>query len=496
MLLTLLILVITLQVGFATINVKVSDNSITIIGNNPTEATMSAMLLGNSYNINDINRGTISQVVYGSGQMKIIDINNINLPILMDDNTASGDYKARIRLSTETQPFEIPFYYASLHDRQTALAAIKQSNLSTIDGILSLYRKTLQIDKELSNAPYTELYHKNIVLGSLTGKTYTDVAHFLSDFKKSVDTQWTAEQQEREAVQAINDVSEWKMEATLKTYSAVLGIDLSGTYSTLTNGHKAEVLRTLALDYTFTSAQNIKTVFEAKVSELKAIEVASSSLGIAGGSGPSGGGGGSPRIITGTTPTPVPTPEITPELTTFNDLISVPWAKESIDGLANKGIVSGMGDGSFKPNDIVTRAQFIKMLVKTFNLEDQNAQSDFTDVKQDMWYYQYISSAQKKGIAQGMDDGTFGVDKELTRQEMVVLSFRTLSCANVKLPVVVQSEDYIDNEQIESYAIQAIEVMQQADIVRGVDGNRFAPEEKASRAMASKVIYGLLKYVN
>jgi len=226
------------------------------------------------------------------------------------------------------------------------------------------------------------------------------------------------------------------------------------------------------------------------------------------GGGNTGGGNSDSRNRTGggitITVTPTPSPTVSPmplpssgeeNNIQFNDIDSVPWAHESINTLAARGIIAGMGNGQFKPDDNVTRAQFVKMLVLAFELVDNDATADFTDVQQGEWYYPYIASAQKHEIVNGFEDGSFGVDAAITRQDMAVMAFRAAQKyekISGKLNIELQELNFVDKDQISGYAQASVGIMQQLNIINGVGGDRFAPMEHTTRAAAAKVIYGLL----
>jgi len=222
--------------------------------------------------------------------------------------------------------------------------------------------------------------------------------------------------------------------------------------------------------------------------------------GNTGGGSRSGGGGGITVTVTPTpsptlTPTPTPLPSQAADSISFNDIDHVPWAHESINTLAERGIIAGMGNGQFKPDDNVTRAQFVKMLVLAFELVDNEAMADFTDVQPSEWYYPYIASAQKHGIVNGFEDGSFGVDAAITRQDMAVMAFRAAQKyekISDKLNIEMQELNFADKDQISEYARQSVGIMQKLNIINGVGENRFAPQEYTTRAAAAKVIYGLL----
>lgn len=180
----------------------------------------------------------------------------------------------------------------------------------------------------------------------------------------------------------------------------------------------------------------------------------------------------------------------------FKDIVGVDWAKGSIEALAARGIINGVGDNIFAPNSKVTRAQFIKMVMGAFELVDETATSSFSDVHVGEWYYTFVASAQKLGIIKGYEDGTFGVDKEISRQEMAAIAYRTAIFASIKLSQKVEVAEFADKNEIQPYALEAIVAMQKAGIINGVGENRFAPNNNSTRAEAAKIVYGLFKLFN
>jgi len=181
------------------------------------------------------------------------------------------------------------------------------------------------------------------------------------------------------------------------------------------------------------------------------------------------------------------------EVVHFSDLESVPWAKEAIEALAAKGVVSGPGDGTFRPGNNVTRAEFIKMLMMAFDLVDKNAVSTFSDVKTGMWYYEAIATAEKLGIVKGKGDGSFGVNEQITRQDMAVMAYRVALILEMNLGTGSGGAQFADKSDISSYALEAVAAMQEKGIINGIGDNRFAPKNNATRAEAAVIIYRLYK---
>ncbi|CAM3911022.1 endo-1,4-beta-xylanase [Cohnella lubricantis] len=177
---------------------------------------------------------------------------------------------------------------------------------------------------------------------------------------------------------------------------------------------------------------------------------------------------------------------------TFNDVEEVAWARESIDGLAARGIVNGVTKESFAPGNSVTRAEFIQMLMQALDLNQAGATSTFSDVKQGAWHYESIASAQQRGIVSGLADGSFGINNKITRQEMAVMAYRAIQKAGTKLNQESAAAGFQDAQEIASYANEAVTAMQQAGIINGVGNGKFDPKGTATRAQAAVIVYQLL----
>jgi len=176
----------------------------------------------------------------------------------------------------------------------------------------------------------------------------------------------------------------------------------------------------------------------------------------------------------------------------FNDVKAVAWASDSIDGLAARGIVNGVTKDSFAPGNSVTRAEFIQMLMLALDLNQANATSTFSDVKQGAWYYQSIASAQQLGIVSGLTDGSFGINNKITRQEMAAMAYRALQKAEITLNQEKSAAGFHDAQDIAGYANEAVTAMHQAGIINGVGNDRFDPKGTATRAQAAVIVYQLL----
>ena len=173
---------------------------------------------------------------------------------------------------------------------------------------------------------------------------------------------------------------------------------------------------------------------------------------------------------------------------TFADIDSSHWAYGYVQSLVGKNVISGIDENTFSPESNVTREQFAKMTVEALGLYDSTASCDFSDLDENHWAYTYVASAVQAGIIKGYDDGTFGVGRNITREEMAVIMYRL----DIEFAVSVLPTAFTDKDDIADWAADAVTRMQMANIIAGFEDGSFKPLENATRAQAAKIIFGVL----
>lgn len=168
------------------------------------------------------------------------------------------------------------------------------------------------------------------------------------------------------------------------------------------------------------------------------------------------------------------------------------WAKNDVEIAASKHIIFGMDNSSFQPDGNVTRAQFTAMLIRMLNLDLDTYRGSFEDVPSKEWYADYVQTAVDFGIVRG-DGSSFRPEASITREEMAVMAMRAYD--NIEKNQVSVNENVNrleDEEKISTWALDAVKKAHKSGIIKGVPGNRFAPEETATRAQAAVIIRRLI----
>ncbi len=111
--------------------------------------------------------------------------------------------------------------------------------------------------------------------------------------------------------------------------------------------------------------------------------------------------------------------------TSFSDVSEDDWFATAVAFMENAGIVNGYEDGTFRPNNYITRAEFATIASRYDRLTSTQDKS-FTDVLASHWAYKNINSAAEHGWVQGYEDGTFRPDENIKRTETVTIVNRML----------------------------------------------------------------------
>lgn len=178
----------------------------------------------------------------------------------------------------------------------------------------------------------------------------------------------------------------------------------------------------------------------------------------------------------------------------FSDMEGTEWAIAAVERLSRLGIVSGVGNNKFEPNRTVRREEFVKMLMDGlgYGKSDKNV---FADVDNDAWYAGYVSGAYESKIVSGMEDGNFGIGRNITRQDMVVMAYRAMMAKNPEFAKECErTTDFRDFDAISDYAREAVTVMSGIDVISGTGDNMFNPHISATRAQAAVFIEKLLTF--
>lgn len=151
------------------------------------------------------------------------------------------------------------------------------------------------------------------------------------------------------------------------------------------------------------------------------------------------------------------------------------WAKSAIDKFTQKGYIDGYGDSTFRPDNSITRAEFIKIVNKLYGFEEKSS-IEFKDVNSNEWYYEEVSKGMKAGYIDGYGDNTFKPNKDISREEACKIIAEIM---NIKGDGKLE---YKDSDSISTWSKEYVDALSDAGIVDGYEDNTFKPNNKITRA--------------
>ncbi|WKA57843.1 S-layer homology domain-containing protein [Planococcus shenhongbingii] len=196
-----------------------------------------------------------------------------------------------------------------------------------------------------------------------------------------------------------------------------------------------------------------------------------------------------------------------------DDLSGHPYEKEMRELMA-LGVITGYNDGSIQPERHVTRAEFAKMVIKTFGL-GTNAESaefksagltnagitataiNFKDISAHQWFYWPVMDAVQAGIVKGYPDNTFRPNESITREQMATMVSRALAAKGM-LPDVEQTAtlNFKDLSTILEDHVTDVRILSHLEILTGNTDGTFKPKESSKRWMVALVMLRAKDYMD
>ncbi|MBR3416005.1 MAG: S-layer homology domain-containing protein, partial [Clostridia bacterium] len=171
----------------------------------------------------------------------------------------------------------------------------------------------------------------------------------------------------------------------------------------------------------------------------------------------------------------------------FSDVEDGRWSASSIKYAVSKGYMNGVGDGLFDPEGSLTRAMVATVLWRRENSPEPSAPSGFDDVPSEEWYTDAVAWARNAGVVKGLTETTFGPDEYITREQLATMLFRFSSSAPVSVPERADLEPFADDEKVSDWATEPLEWAVESNLIKGTDGNRLAPDGRATREQFAAV---------
>ncbi|CEO32628.1 IdeS/Mac family cysteine endopeptidase [Paraclostridium sordellii] len=169
--------------------------------------------------------------------------------------------------------------------------------------------------------------------------------------------------------------------------------------------------------------------------------------------------------------------------------ISGHWAKKEINQFISSGYVNGYEDNTFRPDNSITRAEFVKLVNKYFGFNNRK-DINFSDINTNDWYYNDICIASKAGYINGYEDKTFRPNKTITREEVSKI---LISIKNKQDNVYDKLNKYPDKSKVSNWAKPYVEGAIEQGYLKGNDLGFLNPTNNITRAESITILSRVAK---
>ena len=210
------------------------------------------------------------------------------------------------------------------------------------------------------------------------------------------------------------------------------------------------------------------------------------------GGGGGGGSASAPTPAPASTAEPAateaPTSSVTPESGIFRDVPADAWYYAPIMTAYENGLMNGVSDDMFEPETAVTRGMFVTALYRAEGEPEVEATGVFEDVAEDSWYKNAVAWAYSNGIVNGIDDTHYAPEDVITREQMAAIVYRYAGYKGDDTAAAETEPGFADSGDISDYAYEAFRWSVANEIFTGFDDNTVRPAEKATRAQTAVIL--------
>ncbi|WP_379146833.1 S-layer homology domain-containing protein [Paenibacillus sp. sgz500992] len=142
------------------------------------------------------------------------------------------------------------------------------------------------------------------------------------------------------------------------------------------------------------------------------------------------------------------------------------WAKEAVNDMGSRMIINGIGNGDFDPDQDITRAEFAAIIVRGLGLKTDNSMIPFSDVKSADWYSSFISTAHSYNLINGFEDGTFRPLEKITREQAMVILAKAIKITGLKSNLQTNNGEELLSSFVDSSHVSAWAATSITDILQ------------------------------
>lgn len=177
----------------------------------------------------------------------------------------------------------------------------------------------------------------------------------------------------------------------------------------------------------------------------------------------------------------------------FTDVKSGDWFCDSVRYVYENELMSGTGTTTFGPNEKTTRGMIVTILYRLENEPSVSADSAFSDVEAGQYYANAVAWANQNGIVTGYDDGRFGPNDTITREQMAAILYRYADYKEQDVSAAADLSAFTDAGSVSDYAVQAFEWAVSEGLITGSTDTTLSPAGSALRCEVATILMRFLQ---
>ena len=174
------------------------------------------------------------------------------------------------------------------------------------------------------------------------------------------------------------------------------------------------------------------------------------------------------------------------------------WAKDAINDMGSRMVVTGVGSSTYEPDRSITRAEFAAVVVRALGLQKGTMESGFGDVTLTDWFNGYVDTATAYSLITGYDSASYGPNDAITREQAMAIIARAMKLTDLSTSLT-DSEvsallaNYTDGASVSSYARESVAQCLKAAVVTGASSTTLSPKSYVTRAEVAVMVQRMLQ---
>ena len=172
----------------------------------------------------------------------------------------------------------------------------------------------------------------------------------------------------------------------------------------------------------------------------------------------------------------------------FNDVEKGSWYEEAVSYVVGAKLFKGVSETEFAPDEAMTRAMLVTVLYRLENPEEKVYEHSFTDVASGEWYTDAVAWAAANGVVKGISETEFAPEDNITREQMAVIIYRYAELKGYDITDFADISQFDDVNDISDWALDAIRWTIAAEIINGTSSVTSSPNDMATRAQVAAIL--------